>query len=57
MHMQILKIVSKILYHITKLVKENLDTLVPVIMKIVNLSLVNGIFAKDWKVTILGLLL
>ena len=40
-----------------KFVKEHLDTLQPIITKIVNLSLINGIFAKDWKVAILQLLL
>ena len=36
-----------------KSVKEHLETLLPIIMIIVNLSLINEIFAKDWKVAIL----
>ena len=41
----------------SKLVKENSDILLPIITRIINLSLQLGMFIEDWKVSIVRPLL
>ena len=42
---------------LTPVLRDNIDKFIPVLMKLVKLSLSTGVFADDWKVAILRLLL
>ena len=38
---------------LTYILKDNIDKFIPVVTKLVNLSLTIGVFADDWKVAVL----
>ena len=42
---------------LTYILKDNIDKFIPVLTKLVNLSLTTGVFADDWKVAVLRPLL